>query len=250
MSGNEREHEIFHTQPPLPHSGNPAPGDVRLCPQNKISRQCDRHPPVSPASRGGSKTRPRTRPPASSLPPPESRQRSEMSGNKREHEIYAPNRHSRTGGNPTSGNARLRPLADEYCDQWEESVAQDETPPTPSGLFEKLPGKSTLRQYFPAIYNYLNDCRWSPCQPHPNGILALLVPQALWVRNLRSPRRDLISRSRQETPSDLENRLWSFGRRCPEMAGKLKVCRLNIRPPLGRVAPDPVRRQAGPFQSL
>ena len=108
-----------------------------------------------------------------------------MSGNEREHEISAPNRHSRTGRTQRpemSGYARknqksgpralqeddamtfsqlrrevdsllrkyatelrvydLRPLADEYCDQWEESVAQDETPPMPSGLFEKLPGKS------------------------------------------------------------------------------------------------------------
>ena len=73
----------------------------------------------------------------------------------------------------------LRPLADEYCDQWEESFAQDETSPMPSGLFEKLPGKSTLRQYFPAVFNYLNDCRWSPCLPHPNRILALLVPPAV-----------------------------------------------------------------------
>ena len=71
-----------------------------------------------------------------------------MSENKREHEISAPNRHSHTDGNP-------------------------------SGLFEKLPGKSTNRQYFPAVFNYLNDWRWSPCLPHPNRILALLVPQAV-----------------------------------------------------------------------
>ena len=121
-----------------------------------------------------------------------------MSGNERKHEISAPIRHSRTGGNPTPGNVRLRPLADEYCDLWEESVAQDETPPIPRGLFEKLPGKSTLRQYFPAVFNYLNDCRWSPCLPHPNRILGPPRPpcrqsrpgaQALWVRNLRQPRR-------------------------------------------------------------
>ena len=46
----------------------------------------------------------------------------------------------------------------------------------PSALFEELPGKSTLRQYFPAVFNCLNDCRWSPCLPHPKRILALLVP--------------------------------------------------------------------------
>ena len=74
---------------------------------------------------------------------------------------------------------RLRHLADEYCNQWEESVAQGEIPPMPSGLFEKLPGKSSLRQYFPAVFNYLNDCRWSPCLPHSNRILALLVPRVV-----------------------------------------------------------------------
>ena len=100
-----------------------------------------------------------------------------MSGNEREYEISAPNRHSRTGGNPTPGNVRFCPLADEYCDQCEESVSQDETPPVPSGLFEKLPGKSTLRQYVPAVFNYLNDCRWSPCLPHTNRILSSSPPR-------------------------------------------------------------------------
>ena len=122
-----------------------------------------------------------------------------MSGNERVHEISAPNRHSRTGGNqpqrpempvtPAKNKIRpqgryrkvreyhLRPLADEYCDQWKESVAQDETPPMPSSLFEKLPGKSFLRLYFPAVFNYLNDCRRGRYLPQPNRILPSASPR-------------------------------------------------------------------------
>ncbi len=52
---------------------------------------------------------------------------------------------------------KLRPHVEEYCDQWEESVAQDQTPPKPSTLFNKLMQRSVLRRRFPAVYNYLEE---------------------------------------------------------------------------------------------
>ena len=58
-------------------------------------------------------------------------------------------------------------------------MAQNETPPMPSGLFQKLPGKSFLRRYFPAVFNYLNDCRHGRYLPQSNRILALLAPQVV-----------------------------------------------------------------------
>ena len=74
---------------------------------------------------------------------------------------------------------RLRPVANDYCDQWEESVAQDQTPPEPIRLFRKLPRRSMLRRFFPAVHNYLDRCRLDRHLPHPNKILGFLVPRAV-----------------------------------------------------------------------
>ena len=73
---------------------------------------------------------------------------------------------------------RLRPVADEYCDQWQELIAEKKLPPNPQRLFKKLPGKDFLRQRFPAVNNYLDDCRQKRRLPHPNEILRLLIPKA------------------------------------------------------------------------
>ena len=145
MSGNERDTRNFRTQPPLPHRREPAqPPEMSGYARNKQNR----------APGPLQKDKPMTF----------SRLRREVGSLLRKYAKELRVDH-------------LRPLTDEYCDQWEESFAQDETSPMPSGLFEKLPGKSTLRQYFPAVFNYLNDCRWSPCLPHPNRILALPSPR-------------------------------------------------------------------------
>ena len=73
---------------------------------------------------------------------------------------------------------RLRPFANEYCDHWEKLVAENQPPPGPSRLFGKLPGQDSLRRFFPAVNNYLDDCRVRRCLPHPNEILRYLLPQA------------------------------------------------------------------------
>ena len=36
---------------------------------------------------------------------------------------------------------RLRPAANEYCDQWEELVAENSLPPDPRRLLKKILGK-------------------------------------------------------------------------------------------------------------
>ena len=74
---------------------------------------------------------------------------------------------------------KLRPFANEYCDQWEELVAEDKLPPDPRRLFKKLPGQDFLRRYFPAVNNYLEDCRQARRLPHPNEILRFLIPKAI-----------------------------------------------------------------------
>ena len=84
--------------------------------------------------------------------------------------------------------AKLRPVADEYCDQWEELVAGDQLPPDPHRLFQKiLPRETFRRQYFPAIYNYLDRCRLDRHLPHPNKILSRLVPKAAGLGLVPSP---------------------------------------------------------------
>ena len=74
---------------------------------------------------------------------------------------------------------RASPAVDEYCDQWEELVAEDQLPPDPRRLFKKLPGQDHLRRNFPAVNNYLEDCRRARRFPHPNEILRYLIPQAV-----------------------------------------------------------------------
>ena len=73
---------------------------------------------------------------------------------------------------------RLRPVADEYCDQWQELIAESQLPPDPRRLFEKLPGNHFLRHRYPAVNNYLEDCRRYRRLPHPNEILRRLIPGA------------------------------------------------------------------------
>ena len=78
---------------------------------------------------------------------------------------------------------RASPAVDEYCDQWEELVSENQLPPDPHRLLKKLPRKDYLRRNFPAVNNYLEDCRRSRCLPHPNEILRFLIPQAV-IRGL------------------------------------------------------------------
>ena len=110
MGGNKRDTRNFRTQPPLPYRREPS---ARKCPVTPAKTEAGPRaasiPTVSPACRGGLQTRPRSSPQRTAYRRPAWRQRSEMSGNEREYKISAPNRHSRTGGNPTSGNVRLCP---------------------------------------------------------------------------------------------------------------------------------------------
>ena len=89
--------------------GNPAPGNVRLCPQKAKSAPRAAIYQIVCQPRKGRFQRLRTRPQRTACRRPVWRQRSEMSGNEREHEISAPNRHSRTGGNPVPANVLLYP---------------------------------------------------------------------------------------------------------------------------------------------
>lgn len=73
---------------------------------------------------------------------------------------------------------RLRPIADEYCDQWQESIDEKKLPPAPHRLFRKLLDKDFLRQRFPAVNEYLENCRRGRRLPHPNEILRRLIPRA------------------------------------------------------------------------
>ena len=84
---------------------------------------------------------------------------------------------------------RLRPFANEYCDKWEETVAQGETPPEPIRLFKKLPRRDFLRRFFPAVHNYLDRCRLDRHLPHPNEILQFLVPRSAGLGLVPTPRR-------------------------------------------------------------
>ena len=85
---------------------------------------------------------------------------------------------------------RTRPAVSEYCDQWEELVAEKKLPPQPSRLFKKLLGKDFLRRQFPAVFNYLDRCRVDRRLPHPNEILRFLIPAAVHSGLIpkRSPR--------------------------------------------------------------
>ena len=73
---------------------------------------------------------------------------------------------------------RTRRAADAYCDQWQELIAEKSLPPAPQRLFKRLPRKDYLRHRFPAVQNYLDDCRQSRHIPHPNEILRRLIPSA------------------------------------------------------------------------
>ena len=73
---------------------------------------------------------------------------------------------------------KLRPVADEYRDQWQEFVDEKKLPPAPSRLFKKLLGKDFLSRSFPSVNNYLEDCRQNRRLPHPNEILRRLVPKS------------------------------------------------------------------------
>ena len=84
---------------------------------------------------------------------------------------------------------KLRPLASEYCDQWRELVAKKEPPPNPNRLFDKIPGKNSLRHKFSSIQNYLDNCRWNRHLPHPNEILRRIYPNAVKLRIVPVPRR-------------------------------------------------------------
>ena len=72
---------------------------------------------------------------------------------------------------------KLRPLASEYCDQWRELVAKKEPPPNPNRLFDKIPGKDSLRHKLTAILNYLDNCRWGPPPPPSQRNPAPHLPQ-------------------------------------------------------------------------
>ena len=98
MSGNEREYEISAPNRHSRTGGNPAPE------MSGYARKKQNQPPVRQRPNRVPSTVPNEQP-----DPPVRRQRSETSGNEREYEISAPNRHSRIGGNPVPVNVRLRP---------------------------------------------------------------------------------------------------------------------------------------------
>ena len=83
---------------------------------------------------------------------------------------------------------RLRPAANEYCDQWEELVAENSLPPNPRRLLKKILGKDCLRRRFPAVNSYLELCRIGRSLPHPNQILALFFPGATSLGIVPVPR--------------------------------------------------------------
>ena len=78
---------------------------------------------------------------------------------------------------------KLRPLASEYCGQWRELVAKKEPPPNPNRLFDKIPGKDSLRHKLTGIQNYLDNCRWDRHLPHPNGNPEPHLPQRRQARH-------------------------------------------------------------------
>ena len=83
---------------------------------------------------------------------------------------------------------RLRPAANEYCDQWEDLVAANSLPPDPRRRLKRILGKDCLRRRFPAVNNYLELCRIDYCPPHPNQILALFFPGAASLGIVPVPR--------------------------------------------------------------
>ena len=73
---------------------------------------------------------------------------------------------------------KLRPAANEYCDQWQGLVDKEEPPSAPQRLFNTLLGKDSLRRKFPAVFEYLESCWQLRRLPHPNEILRPLVPES------------------------------------------------------------------------
>ena len=73
---------------------------------------------------------------------------------------------------------KLRPLADEYCDQWTELVDEKLPPPDPHRLIKRLVNAGIRLDNFPAVRKYLDNCRRDHDLPHPNQILRALLPMA------------------------------------------------------------------------
>ena len=102
---------------------------------------------------------------------------------------------------------RLRPLAEEYCDQWAAAVADDREPPPASPMDLRSPAyaanplQKTNRPFFRRIADagfrlntfmvlqkYTRNCRDDKNFPQPNEILRSLLPSAArWGLIPKSP---------------------------------------------------------------
>ena len=74
---------------------------------------------------------------------------------------------------------RLRPIAQEYCNQWKAAVAREELPPLSQTLRRRIIAAGYRLPTFPAMQHYLLSwCYREETLPDPNWILRTLLPQA------------------------------------------------------------------------
>ncbi len=141
--------------------------------------------------------------------------------------------------------AFLRPIAQQFCDDWEYAVGMGYEPPTffPHSSISASPAvfpprKSSVKPFMDRIRgagiypedwmnvkNYLDDCRDRRIYPHPNDILRTALPRAAYLhlipaspypitypifgREQSFPENDSVSHSEQsqEAPSREEEHL-------------------------------------------
>ena len=118
------------------------------------------------------------------------------------------------------GVVRLRPIIEQYCDEWDYATSQGSVPPpctpadpvppkktpTPLGarrrgaprvshvpLFRRITDAGFHLPTFTALHRYVRQCREEGTCPQPQEILRLLLPKAVaWDLLPRSPARRLL----------------------------------------------------------
>ena len=74
--------------------------------------------------------------------------------------------------------ARLRPLAEEFCDEWDAARSEHKPLPEAHPFIQRIAGHGFRLPTWMALQKYLERCRQENEFPNPRGVITTLLPRA------------------------------------------------------------------------